>query len=564
MPGEEDGNGDRRMARARKFVPMLADAGTQVRFERGVYFRGWEVNKVVSACIVAALVELNACSLINPHVRAEFKPDAVEESVTLSSALAYTRAQIDSYQAGIDDQAELNSALALGLIPLTAAAMGVGATGGPATTVLALGLSGAAAYGLGSWFASKPEQLLYAAGIKALICARRVVDPIAIPEVTGGALHRYLHGSSMTDQASVVAMITGARVEEALQKAEPSVRSGIASHLESKIQEHYSNYVAMPRSELSRVLRSELSWPQPPSWTAWVGTAADEAASVFKRYASDPDNAIPSLEQALADAQGKLASYREVPSPVSATVADADSSIAAAQLIYEQGVQLEISSSRLGNALRNTVDEIVNTVDAAITRASPDISTLPTAVGNLSSWSKAFEGPAISLPIRSAETGKPATLGEKFPDGRNPKPALVDALLKLRLSADRVSSIVKAVGTVNRDTLQDCGVVDTATAGVDLKVTPSDPTISFDLNKDDVRTFVVSGGKPPYGATLNTTIAPGVTVKMPSPGGSTVQLQFTAKDVVTKNANADANTKYSLLIQDYGGKVIEIKITFHQ
>jgi hypothetical protein len=36
MPWEEDGGGDRRMVRRRKFVSMLADAGTQVHFEDAV------------------------------------------------------------------------------------------------------------------------------------------------------------------------------------------------------------------------------------------------------------------------------------------------------------------------------------------------------------------------------------------------------------------------------------------------------------------------------------------------------------------------------------------------
>lgn len=61
--------------------------------------------------------------------------------------------------------------MGLRLIPLGAAALGLGVTDGSGAAVAALGLAGGASYAFGAWLSSRPRKLVYGAGIKAMTCA---------------------------------------------------------------------------------------------------------------------------------------------------------------------------------------------------------------------------------------------------------------------------------------------------------------------------------------------------------------------------------------------------------
>jgi hypothetical protein len=110
------------------------------------------------------------------------------EEIPLDEAYRYSASVKQRYRDALGDQARLQSWLGLGLIPLSAAAIGLGAVGAGGNTVLALGLTGATALGAGTWLTNRSAQLAYIAGLKAVTCAEDAVNPLAVSAATRAEL----------------------------------------------------------------------------------------------------------------------------------------------------------------------------------------------------------------------------------------------------------------------------------------------------------------------------------------------------------------------------------------
>ncbi|MDF0650270.1 MAG: hypothetical protein P0121_02230 [Nitrospira sp.] len=104
------------------------------------------------------------------------------EGFTLRRGLNYARGAIGDYQDGLRQHAYLRTGMNLLLIPLAAAAVGMGVAGSNATSIAALSLSGGAVYGIGNVLSSRPREKLYAQGIKAINCAVKVMLPLNLPD----------------------------------------------------------------------------------------------------------------------------------------------------------------------------------------------------------------------------------------------------------------------------------------------------------------------------------------------------------------------------------------------
>ncbi len=116
---------------------------------------------------------------MNPHVswKREDAKIAPPHS-TLAEGLRYAELGIDAYKAKMSEQTQFKNYLALFLIPLSAAALAMGIDGANATAIAALGLTGAATFGVGNFLTSQPRQLVYGAGAKAINCAKAAVLPL--------------------------------------------------------------------------------------------------------------------------------------------------------------------------------------------------------------------------------------------------------------------------------------------------------------------------------------------------------------------------------------------------
>jgi hypothetical protein len=136
---------------------------------------------------VVAASALAACTALNPHL--SFTPSPPLPTDTLAGNLdpalrdAYELSEI--YYQAVGEQSLIRNGTALTLIPLGAAALGVGITSsGPATQrfLTGAGLGGAALYAGASFTVDSLRQLIWLKGSEALICAIKTVQPILMPK----------------------------------------------------------------------------------------------------------------------------------------------------------------------------------------------------------------------------------------------------------------------------------------------------------------------------------------------------------------------------------------------
>ena len=132
-------------------------------------------------CLAAALVLLvSGCTLVNPHVKWPPPTTSPKQAsqVDLDYAIDYADSAKAAYRKALGTQSKLTSWLGVGLIPLAAASLGLGITGGPPAAIAGLAATGAAAYATGTWLSSKPAQRAYVAGFNATGCAVSAVVPL--------------------------------------------------------------------------------------------------------------------------------------------------------------------------------------------------------------------------------------------------------------------------------------------------------------------------------------------------------------------------------------------------
>jgi len=117
--------------------------------------------------------------MINPYVKIEARPNS--HPVPLNTAINYANNGKDNYAEALGEQAEFNSYLGIGLTALGASALGLGVVGtGSTTAITVLGLTGASAYGIGSFLENKPRQRAYILGYNAINCAIEAVLPLNV------------------------------------------------------------------------------------------------------------------------------------------------------------------------------------------------------------------------------------------------------------------------------------------------------------------------------------------------------------------------------------------------
>lgn len=123
---------------------------------------------------------LSGCALVNPHVT--LRSSSGNPPTTITDGIKYADEAKAAYKQAIGQQSQLGSWLGIGLIPLGAAALGLGITSGNPAAITAVGLAGAAGYGVGTWLQSKPNQRAWLAGYNATTCAVDAILPLLYVE----------------------------------------------------------------------------------------------------------------------------------------------------------------------------------------------------------------------------------------------------------------------------------------------------------------------------------------------------------------------------------------------
>lgn len=172
------------------------------------------------AIAAMAVVMLTSCSLVNPHVK--WKPPEGKvppaTKLTLDYGIQYAENAKAAYMSALGYQSQLASWLGIGLIPVAAAALGLGMTGQSPAAITALGLTAASGYAVGTWLYSKPNQRAWVAGYNATTCAVDAISPLLYVEKKKDEMR----GNKKTlDEAlvSVTEKINSVRLE--LGKIEP-------------------------------------------------------------------------------------------------------------------------------------------------------------------------------------------------------------------------------------------------------------------------------------------------------------------------------------------------------
>jgi hypothetical protein len=158
----------------------------------------------------AALVVLvSGCTLVNPHVKwpPPTTPPRQASQIDLDYAIDYADSAKAAYRKALGTQSKLTSWLGVGLIPLAAASLGLGITGGPPAAIAALAATGAAGYATGTWLSSKPAQRAYVAGYNATSCAVSAVLPLVDVENRRSAIEQAI--ASVDTRVSAVETAVG-------------------------------------------------------------------------------------------------------------------------------------------------------------------------------------------------------------------------------------------------------------------------------------------------------------------------------------------------------------------
>jgi hypothetical protein len=177
-------------------------------------------EKVV-AVIATALLLLSGCAPISPNAKYLFAPEVrtcpptiytesgqtqyyedyscwarIDEprpavatrgqgsSVTVSQATNYARQIEEEYTGAKSEYGSLSSAAGVLLIPAGASALALGAEGGAASAVSALGFGSAGLLGMGYWLSNPKREKVYMTGVDALECLIGVMQPFDVGQTS--------------------------------------------------------------------------------------------------------------------------------------------------------------------------------------------------------------------------------------------------------------------------------------------------------------------------------------------------------------------------------------------
>lgn len=140
------------------------------------------MRRVAVASIAAGVVILGGCAS-NPYPAAERPHLSGANRLALESgSMAYARHYADATYAEFRRlllrEVDREQHLAHGLITIAATALGIAAYDGTRDALIGAALGGGTLYTLGSWDSSRPRVEVYVEGMKAVVCAKRAVEPL--------------------------------------------------------------------------------------------------------------------------------------------------------------------------------------------------------------------------------------------------------------------------------------------------------------------------------------------------------------------------------------------------
>lgn len=145
--------------------------------------------KRIRACgfiiVLAASILTAGCkSMINPHFDLGIRPSTVNDgttahkSITIDEAVTYANEVKDKYRDALGNETTFSNVLGIGLIGVATAVPIMTLTAASTKSIGITAMSGAGAFGLGTWLQSTPRQKAYIQGYNAVNCAIEATSPL--------------------------------------------------------------------------------------------------------------------------------------------------------------------------------------------------------------------------------------------------------------------------------------------------------------------------------------------------------------------------------------------------
>lgn len=465
------------------------------------------------AVILLTLVSFVGCSLVDPFVTRGLRPGqprdnskpaaAPSTTVTVSIGEAFEYAELvkDRYRDALRDHALLQSWLGIGLIPLTAAAIGVGARGGAPNAVLGMGLGGASALGVGTWLYNKPHQLAWVAGLKAVTCAEDAMAPLNLPGSTETMLDtdiKRLRIALQTLDEKVATLETEADKAKAVREGANTNRPEIAGAIRS-----LESLEVSARAELKEV----------PAERVTAEAALTNGAELQQVLRVAGGRLVVAVSKITDEVDGIVVDTQRDPQALATVIAGLGSSYRTLTAVPE-GIAPQVAKEK-------SLKQDLTVPQSKILRAAP--------------------GEAEKAPPSELDTRR-AGLAAALQSVREEEAKTASARREV---SNLVNSVVKDTPI---DKLKGCGV----TAG-DLKTALSvDPADPYEITKPGIVSFTMKGGLPPYGAALAGGLA-GLSVAQSAPFSPAVNV------VATKDT---PEGQFAVVVSDTSGqtKTVRVKV----
>jgi hypothetical protein len=409
--------------------------------------------------MIVALV-LAGCSLVNPHVFPDRpKPEELRAKVIpMDTALRYSLEAKDKYRGALRDQATLQSLLGIGLIPLSAAAIGLGATGGSPEAILALGLAGTSAFGTGAWLLNKPRQLAYVAGIKAVTCAEEAVAPLDVSADVRKELN-----------ANVRLLATQLpRLEDAANRAASA--AGVGEALAKAVTSKHAVLVGQAAALLSLTKSATAEVEAARSLVASAQEARTSGVALQRTLDGAGRQLVIAVDKIADTVDGLIAETQRDPQALTTIISGLGSAYATFTTVPE-GVKIQKPEK---GEPKITPETEVRSKEALTAEEQTQLSAIEAAARELN-----------------------AAL-------RDLRPAVTAVRTARRIVADHVNSVLQDTPIVK---LRACGV----TAGDLVTALTVEPAQPIHVKKATATSFTIKGGLSPYGVGL-VAAAPGLTV----------------------------------------------------
>jgi hypothetical protein len=451
--------------------------------------------------LIALLLTFSGgCAVFHPYVR----PDSAKRSdESLAAAIEYATAAKDRYMAAQNAYAGTATIIPYVALPLAAAGLGLGMTGGSTVAITALGLATGTSVAAGVWVQNKPREMAYNLGYQAVNCLLQSVEPFQ------AAATRDFHDAVFGDGTISPRKRSLAEARANLQGEIARLRGLIGA---DPVLTAYAN-------EADKLYKE----------TAPIQAAGEQlagaASGVARNLVNNVDAVVGKINNAIRETTPNVQAISATIAGLSVLQPASMPSPPTPKSPSLDRVQQVPVSSEVNQALAAVVDAVervaalATTVNAAIIKSqkTQDVPTLASCLQIPDSFSVVVRPAESSITMKQGITRRVAFSGGKGPYfatvATGPKNTS-DLTTSAKMDGGYFVEVVvsKTCPTTTNDQPYKIHISDALGTGGDIAVTveaaPPELTakpgeIQIDATKDQTIAVVLTGGKAPYRAVVS-------------------------------------------------------------